>query len=108
MAFRRALDPPRRAPFAAPGARTLPPTRPLGRHAGVRDAGLRKSRSGFEPCEWRRGAAGEAVGLKGTAAHVIAAVTTSRINLSPFTKDCRVVVAFNATSTDFLGRFGAN
>ena len=38
----------------------------------------------------------------------IAAVTTSRINLSPFTKDCRVVVAFNATLTHFLGRFGAN
>ncbi len=38
----------------------------------------------------------------------IAAVTTSRINLSPFPKDCRVVVALNATKTQFLGRFGAN
>ena len=37
-----------------------------------------------------------------------AAVTTSRINLSPFTKDCRMVAAFNATITHFLGHFGAN
>ena len=43
-----------------------------------------------------------------SATSSIVAITTSRINLSPFTKDCRVVVAFNATVTHFLGHFGAN